>query len=150
MAEHSKRVLVAEDNLAMAGLVRFNLERAGFEVRVARCGHTAWALLKEQTFDLVIVDVRMPGLNGTQLCERMRLVPRLAGLPIILLTAKGFELDTGYHEEQLRVRAIVTKPFSPRELLHLVQECLGMGAEQMSAEDTLDTTTAGTLPGSRT
>lgn len=134
MVAQGKHVLLAEDNLAMAGVVRFNLERAGLQVQVARCGHTAWGLLKEQTFDLAIVDVQMPGLNGTELCERIRLVPRLAGLPIILLTAKGFELDRRYHEEQLRVRAIVTKPFSPRELLHLVEECLGMGAAGMTAD----------------
>jgi len=150
MTEHGERVLVAEDNLAMAGVVRFNLERAGFRVEVARCGRSAWELLKEQSFGLVIVDVQMPGLSGTELCERMRLVPRMADVPVILLTAKGLELDTDYHLEQLGVRAIISKPFSPRELLDLVQECLGKGAEGTTNEGTLGMTAAGTLPGSRT
>jgi len=152
MGNHGKRILVAEDNLAMAGVVRFNLEQAGLEVMVARCGRSAWEMLRQEDFDLVIVDVQMPGLNGTQLCERMRLVPRLADVPVILLTAKGLELDVRYHQEQLDVRSIISKPFSPRELLGLVQKHLEEGpeAEQPPSEGAAGMSAAGTLPGSRT
>ena len=119
-----KRILVAEDNVAMAGVIRFNLQRAGFAVTLASSGSIAWDLLCQEDFDLLVTDVQMPGLTGGELCLRLRQDPRLAALPVLLLTAKGLELDTDYYLRQLGVRAIIPKPFSPREMIRTVQECL--------------------------
>ena len=123
MSEEVKHALVAEDNMATATAIRFNLERAGFEVTVARCGESAWKLLSEHEFDLVVSDFQMPGMTGGQLCERMGQDPRLANVPMILLTAKAFEPDSTQPLQELQglgvvpLRKIMAKPFSPRELV---------------------------------
>lgn len=127
MTKHPKRILVAEDNSAMLNVIRLNLSRAGFEVVTAKCGKTAWKLLQENAFDLVVTDFQMPGMTGGELCERIRGHEGLGPIPVILLTAKGFELDAAYYERDLRVAAIVDKPFSPRELVRTVREYLAVG-----------------------
>ena len=126
--EQVKRILVAEDNIAMGGVIRFNLQQAGFEVTVARCGQTAWNLLTDRDFDLVVSDFQMPGMTGGELCERMRNDARLARTPMILLTADGFELDAARMRDELAMSTIMFKPFSPRELTQTVQDCLAVGA----------------------
>jgi CheY-like chemotaxis protein len=125
--EEPKRVLAAEDNLAMAGVIRFNLEKAGFDVTVAKTGTKAWELLNTFRFDAVVSDFQMPGMTGGELCERIRRTPRLANLPVVLLTAKELELDTDHYLQELSVSAIMSKPFSPRELAQTVQNCLSAG-----------------------
>lgn len=127
MREESHRILVVEDNVAMLGVIRFMLERAGFQVAGADCGQTAWELLSQQDFDLVVADFQMPGMTGGELCRRMRKDARLAGIPLILLTAKGFELDVEHYRNVESVSAVMFKPFSPRELVRRVKEYLGVG-----------------------
>ena len=125
MREASQRVLVVEDNVAMLGVIRFKLERAGLRVDGAECGERAWELLNQHNFDLVVADFQMPGMTGGELCRRMRKDERLAGIPLILLTAKGFELDVEHYRSVESVHAVIFKPFSPRELVRVVKECLG-------------------------
>ena len=130
MAEKGKRILIAEDNVATLNAVRFCMEKAGFEVTTATSGQKAWEELMGAGFDLVITDFQMPGMTGGELCERMGEDSRLAEIPVILLTAKGFESDVIHHLEALTqlgllsVREIVPKPFSPRELIQKVNACL--------------------------
>ncbi len=124
MAEEVGRVLVAEDNPAMLGVVRYSLQEAGLEVTTAKNGMAAWTLLNETDFDLVVTDFNMPGMTGGELCECMRKNARLERVPIILLTARGFELDEAYFTDTLKVNALVPKPFSPRELRQVVQDLL--------------------------
>lgn len=126
MPAKKKHILVADDNLAMLGVIRFNLEAAGFQVTGVNCGPVAWKLLGEQDFDLVLVDFQMPEMTGGELSRRMRNDPRLARVPLILLTAKGFELDVDYFKSVLSVSDIIFKPFSPRELVRRVTECLAL------------------------
>ncbi len=126
MTTETGHILVAEDNAAMAGVIRYNLEKAGFEVTLARCGQTAWELLESQSFDLVVSDFQMPGINGGELCQRIRQDERLAQLPVILLTAKGLELDLSWYEDELGVSEVMAKPFSPRELTLAVQQHLAV------------------------
>ena len=124
-----KHVLVAEDNPAMLGVVRFALEMAGLKVTTAANGQMAWDLLGENDdVDLVVTDFQMPGMTGGQLCENIRKDPRLSQIPVILLTAKGLELDIARFRDELSVSAIVSKPFSPAELTQTVQDCLAVGA----------------------
>jgi DNA-binding response OmpR family regulator len=127
MKEEAKRILVAEDDIAMGGVIRFNLEKAGFEVTVARCGRTAWNLLSEHSYDLLISDFQMPGMTGGELCQRMQQDAKLSQIPVILLTAKGYELDKSMLRHQLARSTVFFKPFSPRELIQTVQECLAAG-----------------------
>jgi two-component system, OmpR family, alkaline phosphatase synthesis response regulator PhoP len=120
------RVLVAEDNVATASVISFNLKSAGFEVIQAASGETAWSLLQQQPFDLLVTDFQLPGVNGGELCQRIRNDPRLAAFPVILLTAKGLEIDTAHYRESLQVSAVLIKPFSPRRLTQLVQETIAV------------------------
>ena len=117
-------LLVAEDNPALSGVVRFNLERAGFNVTMADDGCQAWKLAQARDFKLVITDQQMPGMTGVELCHRLRSHPRYTHTPIIMLTAKGLELNLGDLKSQLGVAAVLPKPFSPRELIQKVAECL--------------------------
>ena len=134
MSEEVKHVLVAEDNMATATAIRYNLEKAGLKVTVARCGESAWKLLSERDFDLVVSDFQMPRMTGGQLCEKMGQEPRLAGIPMILLTAKALEPDSTHPLQVLRslgvvpLRRIMPKPFSPRELVQTARELLEAGA----------------------
>jgi CheY-like chemotaxis protein len=129
-SERSERkVLVAEDNPALAGVVRFNLKRTGFEVTVARNGREALEMAGHTPFDVVITDQQMPEMTGTELCAELRRREEYRTTPIIMLTAKGLELDIEGLRQRLGVSAALPKPFSPAELVGLVEECV---AEQES------------------
>jgi two-component system alkaline phosphatase synthesis response regulator PhoP len=117
-----KRVLVVEDNPALADVVRYNLRRAGLEVDVARNGREAWERLESEDFDCVVSDYQMPEMDGRELCLRIRRTPRLAGLPIVMLTAKELELNSWEVAQELGLARIWPKPFSPAELCAAVSE----------------------------
>lgn len=112
MPESGPRVLVVDDEAQMVGIVAFALETQGFEPVTARSAEQAWRLFQEQSFDLIVLDVMLPGASGVQLCQRIRTA---SDIPVILLTAKGQEADrlTGL---LAGADDYVTKPFSPREL----------------------------------
>jgi CheY-like chemotaxis protein len=119
------RILVAEDNPALAGVVRFNLEQAGLHVTLARNGREAWEVLdRGDEVELVLTDQQMPEMNGSELCQKIRQDGRFAKLPIIMLTAKGLELEVDRLREELGVQDVVSKPFSPRELTKTIQNCV--------------------------
>ncbi len=124
MHSESKKILVADDNRVMLNIVRFNLERAGFAVTVARDGCEAWKLLQAGGVDLLITDYQMPRINGEELCRRLREDPSLSNLPAIMLSAKGLELDLARLREELGLHEVVFKPFSPSCLVATVQACL--------------------------
>lgn len=118
------KILVADDEAPIANVVAMKLRNAGLEVIVAMDGLEAYELAVAERPDFMITDLQMPGMSGLELCAR--LVAELeGGIPTILLTAKGFEL-TAESVRELPVRRIMTKPFSPRELLAQVQELLGL------------------------
>ncbi len=109
-------VLVAEDENALVTLLRYNLEREGYRVLVARDGEEALLVAAEETPDLVLLDWMMPQLSGIEVCRRLRGRQETRNVPIIMLTARGEEsdrirgLDTGADD-------YLTKPFSMMELL---------------------------------
>ena len=124
MAHEKKRLLVVEDNPAEAHVIAFVLEQAGYDVTVASDGRTAWDFLNREEFDLLVSDFTMPGMTGGELCARMRRDRRLAEIPVILLTARAFELNSLMSQCPVSVSAVISKPFSPRELKQKVRECL--------------------------
>lgn len=126
-ALNNRRILIAEDNRALADVVRFNLIRSGFAVTVARDGKEAQEHLQRAEFDCVVTDYQMPRMNGEEVCCWIRTQPALADLPVILLSAKGLEVDQERMRRELGVRAFLFKPFSPRELAETVSECLTAG-----------------------
>lgn len=118
------RVLAVEDNAALAAVLRFHLARAGLDVTVARNGREAWNLLAQHDFALVITDQQMPEMSGEEMCGLMRNDPRLAKIPVIMVTAKSLELELPRIRQELGVWAVMPKPFSVVELIATVQECL--------------------------
>ncbi|HEX9947954.1 MAG TPA: phosphate regulon transcriptional regulator PhoB [Allosphingosinicella sp.] len=112
----SARLLLVEDDPAMVELLRWTLERQGFEVVHTASGEEALLLAVEGGPDLIILDWMLEELSGIEVCRRLRRAPETANIPIIMLTARGEEAD--------RVRGLetgaddyVTKPFSPPELV---------------------------------
>lgn len=106
------RILVVDDDETVRDVVRRYLEASGFAVEVAGNGTECLQLFEERRPDLVVLDVMMPGINGLEVCRRMR---QSSQIPVVLLTALGEEED---RIAGLRLGAddYVTKPFSPREL----------------------------------
>ncbi len=117
------RVLVVDDEPDLLELVRINLAQAGFEVETAETGEEGLARVRSSRPDLLVLDVMLPDLPGTEVCRRIRAERDLAGLPILMLTARSEEVDrvVGF---ELGVDAYVTKPFSPRELTLRVKAIL--------------------------
>ena len=118
-----KRVLVAEDNAALAAVVRFHLERAGLQVDLARNGRDAWDLLQTRDYPVVITDQQMPELSGSEICRRMRHDPRLAHVPVLMVTAKSLELEHAKLRDELGVLEVLAKPFSVVQLVETVLGC---------------------------
>ncbi|MBG0833271.1 response regulator [Planomonospora sp. ID67723] len=108
-------VLIVEDDLDIRDLTLFRLEQAGHEVRTAGDGTEALAALAEKRPDIVILDWMMPGLSGPEVCRRLRAMPGMEGVVVLMLTSKAQEADV---EEGFRAGAddYMVKPFSPREL----------------------------------
>lgn len=129
------RVLLCDDETHILRAAEFKLRRAGFEVECVRDGLEAWEAIERSRPAILVTDFQMPRLDGLALCRRVRETPALADLPIVLLTAKGFELAEDRLADELRLVALVTKPFSPRELLTLVQTTLGVVPTAPAAVD---------------
>jgi DNA-binding response OmpR family regulator len=109
------RILVVEDDTDIAALISHYLEKAGHDVDCLSSGADVIPRLRGSTVDLVILDVMLPGLNGLHVLQAMRANPTTAGIPILILTAKGEESDRVSGLEY-GADDYVTKPFSPKEL----------------------------------
>jgi len=120
----SKRILLCDDEIHIIRAAEFKLTRAGFEVECVSDGQFGWEAIERQVPDLLITDCQMPRLSGLQLIERVRSNPASKDLPVMMLTAKGFELSPEEMARKWNVLAIIAKPFSPRELLRRVEELL--------------------------
>ena len=129
MANQKAKILVCEDNVALSGVICFNLVRAGFEVTSVGNGRLALDALEKGCFDLVLSDQQMPMMTGIQLCENLRQLPAHRRTPFILLTAKCMEIDFIRLQEKLGVSAALPKPFSPSELIGCIEEALAAGCK---------------------
>ena len=117
-----KRILLCDDEVHIVRAMEFKLKKAGYEVETASDGEEAWEAIQNCKPDLLITDCQMPRLNGLELIGRLRNDPRFADMPVFMLTAKGYELSPDLLFNQLHVNRVVSKPFSPRELLECVNE----------------------------
>ena len=118
-----KKVLVVDDEKDIVELVAYNLGRNGYEAIVAHDGNEALELAAKETLDLIILDLMLPGIDGTEVARRLKADPRTAPIPIVMLTAKGEETDVVIG---LTIGAddYVTKPFSMKVLLARVGSVL--------------------------
>lgn len=125
----SKKVLVVDDEPDIVELVSYNLKKEGFQVFSAPDGEEALAKIKKETVDFLILDLMLPGLQGMELCRILRNDPKMKHLPIIMLTAKGEEVDRILGLE-IGADDYVAKPFSPRELVARVKAVLRRYSEK--------------------
>jgi len=116
-------VLIVEDEPPLVELLSYNLEKAGFQIHIARDGEEALLAVEERKPDLILLDWMLPYVSGIEICRRIRRNPETRNVPIIILTARG--------EEDDRIRGLeagaddyVVKPFSPSELVARVRAVL--------------------------
>jgi two-component system, OmpR family, alkaline phosphatase synthesis response regulator PhoP len=121
----TKRILLCDDEIHILRAAEFKLKRAGYDVQIAGDGQEGWELIDTFKPDIVITDCQMPRLDGIGLVQRIRENPDTAGLPVLMLTAKGFELSHEDLAHEWNVIAVMAKPFSPRELLERVNKIIG-------------------------
>ena len=119
----SPRVAVVEDEPALAEVLQYNLERAGFAVSVFERGDTALEGLRERPPDLILLDLMLPGLDGLELARILKRDERTARVPILVLTARSEEVDRIVGLE-LGADDYITKPFSPNEVVARVRALL--------------------------
>jgi len=126
------RVLVADDDTNIAELVRMYLEKQGYAVDLAFDGERVLALVREQTYDIAVLDIMMPGVSGLQIVRSLRMY---SDLPVILLTARTSDIDkvAGLH---LGADDYVTKPFNPWELVARVEAVLRRGGTRIRQPQT--------------
>jgi DNA-binding response OmpR family regulator len=119
----SKHVLIADDEPNIVISLEFLMKREGHRVSVARDGDAALEAIRREQPDLVLLDVMMPGRSGFDVCQAVRADEALAGVKILMLSAKGRDTDLA-KGTALGADAYMTKPFSTRELADKVREML--------------------------
>ncbi len=126
-------VLLCDDERDLLSVLDFNLRAAGFETILATRGEEALLALKRRVPDLVLLDLMLPDLPGTEICRRIKSDPRTRHVPVVMLTAKGEEVDrvVGF---ELGADDYVTKPFSVRELVLRLKAVVRRGGGGRSAE----------------
>ena len=126
-------ILVVDDEEPIQELLRFNLEKEGYVVCIATDGEEALKHVASDQPDLIVLDLMLPGMDGLEVCRRLRANPKFQQIPIIMLTAKGEEIDTVLGLE-LGADDYMTKPFSPRELLARIKARLRRPNSQEETE----------------
>lgn len=120
MTDQKKTILVVEDEEDILALLHFNLLKAGYQVECAACGEEGLQMIETASPDLLLLDLMLPGIDGLEICRRLREDETTAVLPIIMLTAKGEEEDV-VRGLELGADDYVTKPFSNKVLLARIQ-----------------------------
>ncbi|MFW5722545.1 MAG: response regulator [Desulfohalobiaceae bacterium] len=116
-------IAIVEDEVDILNLLRFNLESAGYSVLTALEGNEAVSMIRRELPDLVLLDIMLPGKDGFDVCKAVKSDDRTKGIPVIMLTARGEEVDRIVGLE-LGADDYVVKPFSPRELVLRVKAVL--------------------------
>ena len=126
-------ILVVDDEKDILDLVSYNLEQEGFKIVKATDGPSALKVAEKELPDLIVLDLMLPKLSGTEVCKLLKKEKETAGIPIIMLTAKTDEIDRVLGFE-LGADDYVTKPFSPRELVLRVKAILKRMKEKEVSE----------------
>ncbi len=129
----TSRVLIVEDEADIRDLLAFHLEREGYQVSTSRTGADALRHVKASPPDLILLDIMLPELDGLEVCRRLRREAATAALPIVMLTAKGDEVDRILGLE-LGADDYIVKPFSPKEVVARVRAVLRRARPPAGAE----------------
>jgi DNA-binding response OmpR family regulator len=122
-----KKILIVDDEPNIVISLEFLMQQSGYEVAIARNGEEALEKIASFEPDLVLLDIMLPLLNGFEVCQRMRENPQWNRTKVIMLSAKGREIDVS-KGIALGADAYVTKPFSTKDLIAQVQRLLATGA----------------------
>lgn len=123
------KILIVEDEPDISELIHFNLEKAGYQTIRAENGEQALLLAQKNRPDLMLLDLLLPGVSGLEVCRRMKGDPALQHIPIMMVTAKGEEMDRVVGLE-LGADDYVVKPFSIREIILRIQKLLDRREKQ--------------------
>lgn len=131
-----QKILVVDDEDDILELVRYNLHKNGYEVSCVTSGEAALGEARANLPDLIVLDLMLPGIDGLEVCRKLKKEPRTAAIPILMLTARGEEADvvTGL---ELGADDYVTKPFSPKVLTARVRTILRRRREPAPDEESL-------------
>ena len=112
----NERILIVDDEEDVIELVRYHLDKNGYKVDTAASGEEALSEARKKSPDLIILDLMLPGIDGLEVCKKLKSDLKTEPIPIIMLTAKGEESDivTGL---ELGAEDYLTKPFSPKVLI---------------------------------
>lgn len=119
----SKKVLIVDDEANIVISLEFLMEQAGYTVDIARTGDEALVKIAAFAPDLILLDVMLPGMNGFDICQRIRQTPAWRHIKVVMLTAKGREVEIT-KGLALGADAYITKPFSTKALLAEVESQL--------------------------
>lgn len=125
-----KKILIVDDEPDILELLSYNLQKEGFETSGLASGEEVLRTVNEEEYNLIILDLMLPGIQGLELCRLIKSSTKTSGIPIIMLTAKSDELDKVLGLE-LGADDYITKPFSPRELLARVKAVLRRSERQV-------------------
>lgn len=131
-----EEILIVEDDKNISKLIKFNLEKEGYDTFAVPDGEEALAHLKRFAVDLIILDIMLPKMNGFEVCRAVKQDPKLKKIPVIMVTAKGEEVDRVVGLE-LGADDYIVKPFSPRELVLRVKATLRRGKTEPAKKEVL-------------
>lgn len=119
----SQKILIADDEPGIVAPLQFLMERAGYEVLIAYDGEKALNIIRDQKPDLVLLDIMLPGIDGFEICHRVRSRSDLQQMKIIMVTAMGREVNVT-KGMALGADAYIVKPFSNRDIVEKVAQLL--------------------------
>ena len=122
---HKGKILVVDDEVYILHILEFSLGAEGFEVITANNGELAVEKAKQERPNLIILDIMMPVLDGYETCRRLKREVETKDIPVVLLTAKGRDVDKRLGFEVGAVDYVV-KPFSPSRLIERIEEIIGV------------------------
>lgn len=130
----TKKILIVDDEEDILELIRYNLEKEGYSITTATSGESAVRLAGSASFDLIVLDLMLPGIDGLEVAKKLRKKNQTENIPIIMLTAKGEESDilTGL---ELGADDYVTKPFSPKVLAARIKSVLRRKDKKLDSDD---------------
>jgi two-component system, OmpR family, alkaline phosphatase synthesis response regulator PhoP len=142
----NENVLVVDDERDILELVKYNLDKEGYRVTTVETGEDALTATRARTPDLIVLDLMLPGVDGLEVCRRLKSDHGTRGIPIIMLTAKGGEADvvTGL---ELGASDYITKPFSPRVLTARIKAVLRRDEDDDDAEGSIGVKNLAIHPG---
>jgi DNA-binding response OmpR family regulator len=133
-ASVARKILVVDDEAVLVETIAYNLEQAGYRVVTASDGNSALEAARSEDPDLILLDIMLPGIDGLEVCRQLRRESNTATTPIVMLTAKGDEIDKVVGLE-VGADDYVTKPFGRRELLARVRALLRRVDYPAASED---------------